>query len=112
MYSPQSMIDGLVRQVGLIRQVDPGANIIVCAGGRASLHLANLALLMGLHVRVGMEDTVWKWPHRDDLIERNVDAFRITRTMVESLGRELMTAEEFRQLCGISAGANTSAAAE
>ena len=64
MYSPQSMMDGLVRQVGLIRQVDPGANIIVCAGGRASLHLANLALLMGLHVRVGMEDTVWKWPHR------------------------------------------------
>lgn len=114
MYSPQSMIDGLVRQVGLIRQVDPGANIIVCAGGRASLHLANLALLMGLHIRVGMEDTVWKWPHRDDLIERNVDAFRIARTMVEAVGRELMSAEEFRQMCGIPsiAARGSSAAAE
>ena len=46
------------------------------AGGRASLHLATLGLLMGLHVRVGMEDTVWKWPHSDEMIQRNVDAVR------------------------------------
>jgi len=102
MYSPESMIDGLARQVGLIRKVNPEANIIVCAGGRASLHLATLALLMGLHVRVGMEDTVWKWPHSDQVIERNVDVFRLTRLIAESLGRELMTSTEFIELCGRS----------
>jgi len=35
MYSPQSMILGLTRQVELIRHVDPEAQIIVCAGGIA-----------------------------------------------------------------------------
>jgi len=102
MYSPQSMIHGLTRQVELIRHVDPEAQIIVCAGGRASLHLATLGLLMGLHVRVGMEDTVWKWPHRDDMIERNVDVFRMTRTIAETLGRELMSSAEFIELCARS----------
>ncbi|TGU55103.1 3-keto-5-aminohexanoate cleavage protein, partial [Mesorhizobium sp. M2D.F.Ca.ET.148.01.1.1] len=64
-------------------------------GGRASLHLATLGLLMGLHVRVGMEDTVWKWPHSDEKIERNVDVFNLTKTIAESLGRELMSSTEF-----------------
>lgn len=103
MYSPESMISGLVRQVGLIRDVDPGANIIVCAGGRASLHVATLALLMGLHIRVGMEDTVWTWPHSDKMIERNVDVFNLAKTICESLGRELMTSQEFAELTGGSA---------
>jgi 3-keto-5-aminohexanoate cleavage enzyme len=102
MYSPESMIHGLVRQVDLIRSVDPEAHIIVCAGGRASLHLATLGLLMGLHVRVGMEDTVWKWPHSDEMIQRNVDAFLLTKTICESLGRELMSSQEFIEMCSRS----------
>ncbi|WP_024927441.1 MULTISPECIES: 3-keto-5-aminohexanoate cleavage protein [unclassified Mesorhizobium] len=102
MYTPESMIHGLVRQVDLIRQVDPEAHIIVCAGGRASLHLATLGLLMGLHIRVGMEDTVWKWPHSDEKIERNVDVFKLARTIAESLGRELMSSTEFIEMCSRS----------
>jgi len=111
MYSPQSMIHGLMRQVDLIRHVDPHAQIIVCAGGRASLHLATLGLLMGLHVRVGMEDTVWKWPHRDDMIERNVDAFQMIRTVAENLGRELMTSAEFIEICARSGQGSANLAA-
>ena len=98
MYSPESMVDGLMRQVRLIRHVDPDAVIVVCAGGRASSHVATLALLLGLHVRIGMEDTVWKWPHRDDLIDSNAAVFAMVRTIAESLGRELMTADEYRAL--------------
>jgi uncharacterized protein (DUF849 family) len=98
MYGPESMIDGFLRIVRLIRHVDPEAVIIACAGGRASLYLANLALLMGLHVRIGSEDTVWKWPHREDRIESNAEVFKIVRTMAESLGRELMSADDFRKL--------------
>ncbi|WP_249123287.1 MULTISPECIES: 3-keto-5-aminohexanoate cleavage protein [unclassified Bradyrhizobium] len=98
MYDPQSMIDGFLRIVRLITHVDPGATILACSGGRASLYLANLALLMGLHVRVGSEDTIWKWPHRDDLITSNAEIFEIVRDMVASLGRELMSAGEFRSL--------------
>ncbi|MEN8833880.1 3-keto-5-aminohexanoate cleavage protein [Pacificibacter sp.] len=99
MYNPESMINGLVRQVDLIRQVDPDANIVVCAGGRASLHLSTLALLMGLHIRVGMEDTVWKWPHSDELIQSNLEVFQIAKTICEGLGRDLMTGAEFNKMC-------------
>jgi len=98
MYDPHSMIDGFLRIVRLIAHVDPGATIVACAGGRAGLYLANLALLMGHHVRVGSEDTVWKWPHRDELIESNAEVFEIVRGMVDGLGRELMTGDEFRDL--------------
>ncbi|MGX7704925.1 3-keto-5-aminohexanoate cleavage protein [Methylobacterium sp. Gmos1] len=105
MYSPESMVDGLMRQVRLIRHVDPEAVIMVCAGGRASLHLTTLALLLGLHVRVGMEDTVWKWPHRDDLIDSNAAMFRTVRQIAESLGRELMPGDEYRALAGAGPGA-------
>lgn len=96
MYSPEGMVDGLTRQVRLIREVDPDARIVVCAGGRASSHVATLALLLGLHIRVGMEDTVWKWPHRDDLIDTNASVFAMMRDIAISLGRELMTASEYR----------------
>jgi 3-keto-5-aminohexanoate cleavage enzyme len=96
MYNPESMIDGFLRIVRLIRHIDPKGVIIACAGGRASLYLANLSLLMGLHVRIGSEDTAWKWHHRDDRIESNAEVFRIVRAMAESLGRELMSADDFR----------------
>ncbi|NTE84564.1 3-keto-5-aminohexanoate cleavage protein [Agrobacterium tumefaciens] len=98
MYSSESMVDALMRQVRLIREVDPEAIIMVCAGGRASSHVATLALLLGLHIRVGMEDTVWKWPHRDDLIEDNASIFRMMRDVARTLGRELMSGGEYRAL--------------
>ena len=60
MYSPESMIDGLMRTVRLIKEVDPISIIMVAAAGRASTYVATLAMLMGLHVRVGLEDTIWK----------------------------------------------------
>lgn len=98
MYSSFSMVEGLLRQVRLIREIDPGANIIVCAGGRGGSHLAALAVLLGLHVRVGMEDTVWKWPHRDDLIDSNAEMFVMIRDIARNLGREVMTGSEYRTL--------------
>ncbi|MHA6729500.1 beta-keto acid cleavage family enzyme [Devosia sp. A369] len=98
MYTPNSMVDGLMRQVRLIREVDPEARIVVCAGGRASSHVATLGLLLGLHIRVGMEDTVWKWPHSDEKISRNAAAFAQMRDIALGLGRELMSGEEYRTL--------------
>lgn len=101
MHSPDMMVDGLMRIVRSIREIDPESVIGVCAAGRASIYLATLALVLGLHVRVGMEDTVWPWPHKDDLIESNVAQFRLIRGIAEALGRRVMTASEYRRLIGI-----------
>jgi 3-keto-5-aminohexanoate cleavage enzyme len=96
MHNPEQMVDGLMRMVRSIRDIDPNGFIMVTASGRASTYLATLAILIGLHVRVGMEDTIWPYPHRDDLLKSNVEHFKQVRDIAKLLGRELMTPAEYR----------------
>ena len=103
MHTPEQMVDGLMRMVRSIRAIDEDAFILVCAAGRASTYLATFAMLLGLHVRVGMEDTLWPYPHRDDIIKRNVEHFQQMRQIATLLGRELMTPAEYRQAIGLPA---------
>jgi 3-keto-5-aminohexanoate cleavage enzyme len=110
MHSPAQMVDGLMRMVRAIRDIDPESFIMVCAAGRASVYLATFAILLGVHVRVGMEDTVWRWPHRDDLIHSNVEQFQTVRGIASALGRELMTPAEYRASQGMPACAAESGA--
>ena len=100
MENPRQMVEGLQRTVGAIRDVDPDALIMVCAAGRASMHLAVLAAAMGLHIRVGMEDTYWKWPHRDDRIESNLECLRLAQGLADVLGRPVASRAEYRAMIG------------
>jgi 3-keto-5-aminohexanoate cleavage enzyme len=101
MNNPLQMVNGLLRFVSLIRDVDPDPTILVCAAGRASSYLATIAAALGLHIRVGMEDTVWRWPHRDERVESNVAALRAGLTTAELLGRSVATPAQYRQLVGL-----------
>ena len=101
MHNPRQMIEGLTRMVNSIRDVDERSIIMVCAAGRASTYLTALALIMGLHVRVGMEDSVWLWPHRDDLITSNAQHVRLAANLVQTLGRRIATQAEYRDLIGL-----------
>ncbi|MFH8657891.1 3-keto-5-aminohexanoate cleavage protein [Streptomyces afghaniensis] len=103
MENPRQMIEGLTRTVSAIRDIDPDAFIMVCAAGRASTHVATLAALMGLHIRVGMEDTYFLWPHRDDRIESNLQALRIGQQIAEVTGRPVATPAEYRAMLGLPA---------
>jgi 3-keto-5-aminohexanoate cleavage enzyme len=101
METPHQMIDGLLRFKRLIDDVDPQAKMLVCSAGRASSYLVTAAALLGLHMRVGMEDTVWQWPHRDVKLKSNVDAVRQAMTIANALGRDVATQAEFRQIMGL-----------
>lgn len=103
MRDPRQMIEGVMRMTMGIRAVDPEARIVVCAAGRPSLHLSAVAAVLGLHLRVGMEDTVWKWPHRDQKLTSNLDAFTTARDLVTSLGRRVATMDEYRDIFGLPA---------
>lgn len=103
MDNPRQMIEGLTRTVGAIKDIDPDAFIVVCAAGRASTHVATLAALMGLHIRVGMEDTYWLWPHRDDRIESNLQALQMGQMISQVVGRPVATQSEYRELMGLPA---------
>lgn len=102
MANPHQMADGLLRMSRAIQDVDPEATIMVCAAGRASLYLATMAAVLGLHVRVGMEDTIWRWPHRDDLITSNVQALEQTKLLAQALGRDVATPRRYREIMGVA----------
>ena len=101
MNSPDAMVDGFMNLRRRILEIDKDAIIQVCASGRASTYLATQAILMGHHLRVGMEDTVWKWPHKNEKIQSNARCFLEYKQLCELLGREIVTPKEYRQMMGI-----------
>lgn len=103
MHNPRQMIQGLTRIVDSILDIDPDSIISVCAAGRPSVYLVTLAMLMGLHVRLGMEDTVWRYPHRDELITSNLEQLEAVIAIAEQLGRYPMSGARYRSLLGIGA---------
>ncbi len=103
MANPRQMVDGLLRISSAIFDTDPDAVVSVCAAGRASLHLVTVAVTLGLHIRVGMEDTVWLWPHREERIPSNVRMLQMAQEMAALLGREVATHAEYRQIVGMPA---------
>jgi 3-keto-5-aminohexanoate cleavage enzyme len=102
---PRAMCQNLVYLVERIREVDPAEQpfIIVCTAGRAASYLTTLAMIMGLHVRVGTEDTMWKYPHRNDVLTSNREAVEHTFALARLLGRRPATADEYRAFMGLPA---------
>ncbi len=101
MHNPRQMVHTLMHICELIYDIDKDSIIVVCASGRASSYLAVLAMLLGLHVRVGMEDTIWEYPHRDTLISSNAANFARYKAMAELLGREVADGNAYRELIGL-----------
>ena len=102
MQSPHSMVYGFMHLYDQIMEIDPTSQIMVCASGRASIYLATLAVIMGCGaIRIGMEDTVWKWPHKNDMITNNAEQFKSAKELCHLLGRELATPNEYRRSVGL-----------
>jgi uncharacterized protein (DUF849 family) len=96
----QDMARHMFLMVDQIRQIDPTSVISVCAAGRATLYMTTLATMMGLHVRVGLEDTPWKYPNSDERLRDNLEMFGMARDMAGLLGRRPATADEYRRMIG------------
>lgn len=80
----------------------PGSVRGVCAGGRNWLPFTTLAIMLGFDmVRVGMEDSVYLYPHRDEKIKTSADAVRKVATIAQEMGREIATPAEARQIMGL-----------
>jgi 3-keto-5-aminohexanoate cleavage enzyme len=96
----QDMAQHMFLMVDQIRKIDPTSVISVCAAGRASLYMTTLATMMGLHIRVGTEDTPWKYPNSDERLESNLQMFQMAKDIAGLHGRKPATANEYRQLIG------------
>ncbi len=79
-----------------------GSTWTVSGIGRAQLPMAAHAILMGGHVRVGLEDNIY---YAKGVLARNVELVRRVVRLAEELGRPVATPEEAREILGLAARA-------
>ena len=57
-----------------------------------------------------MEDVLYKYPHKNDVLETTAEAVREAIELGRTLGKEPMTAKEFRKLAGLKSRKSAGAA--
>lgn len=95
------MVKGLLYLVEVIKDISEDSFIMVSEGGRAATYLTCFAMLLGLHVRVGMEDVLYKWPHKKVMVKSNAELVEEAVTIARALGRRPATSDEYRKMIGI-----------
>lgn len=97
-WMPVEMISGLEQT----RQRFPDDTVIgVCSGGRNWLPITMEAIMRGGdYVRVGVEDCYWMYPHRDEVLQENIDCVNKILDFCELVGRPVATPQA-RDILGI-----------
>lgn len=76
----------------------------VLGAGRHQMNLAALAAAQGGHVRVGLEDSLWAGPGVPAM--SNAQQVTMARTLVETLGRQVATPDEAREILALKGAEN------
>ncbi len=71
----------------------------VLGAGSAQMRVAAMAASMGGNIRVGLEDSLWAGPGR--LAKSNAEQVVIARRLVESLGMEVATPDDAREILAL-----------
>jgi 3-keto-5-aminohexanoate cleavage enzyme len=99
---PDSMFQCVSFVVRELKKIDPDCAIMIDMAGRAGLFLVAAAISLGLiGARVGMEDALYMYPHKDEVIQNNAIVVRNAVALVEALGRKVGTADDYRKYVGI-----------
>jgi 3-keto-5-aminohexanoate cleavage enzyme len=82
----------------------PDDTVWLCSGiGPFQLPMTTLALLLGGHVRVGLEDNIYY--RRGELARGNAQLVERAVRLARELGREVATPQQARETLGLSAPA-------
>ncbi|PWI57955.1 3-keto-5-aminohexanoate cleavage protein [Sulfoacidibacillus thermotolerans] len=87
----------------MIATLPQGSTWTAAGVGRAQLPITTAAILLGGHVRVGLEDNIYYTKGR--LAESSAQLVARVVRIAQELGRELATPDEARQIVGISSRA-------
>lgn len=74
--------------------------------GAAQMRIAAQAASMGANVRVGLEDSLWAGPGK--LAKSNAEQVRTARQLIESLGMDVATPDEAREILELKGADNVS----
>ena len=93
---------GVLDNISQYLALPPDSAWGIIAGGRNYMPIQAAFICMGCDfVRVGMEDMVYKYPHRDDKIVSCEDEVKRTVQICEALGRPVATPAQARRIIGI-----------
>ncbi|UCE51559.1 MAG: 3-keto-5-aminohexanoate cleavage protein [Desulfobacterales bacterium] len=88
--------------MGMINMMPQDTVVGASIGGRNWLPITVFAIMLGADfVRVGMEDHLWVYPHKDEKIRSCADMTRKISTIARELGRDIGTPDEARSLLKI-----------
>jgi len=74
----------------------------VYSGGRNWMLTTMTAIMAGIDlIRVGIEDCYWMYPHRDEVIQKNMDSVNKIIEFCNLIGREVANASKAREIMGI-----------
>ncbi|MBK8058873.1 MAG: 3-keto-5-aminohexanoate cleavage protein, partial [Gemmatimonadetes bacterium] len=86
--------------LNLVREFPDGA-MWLCSGiGPHQLPMTTLAIILGGHVRVGLEDNIYY--RRGELVKSNAQLVERTVRLAHELGREVATPAQARAMLGLS----------
>lgn len=93
----------LMSSIQQTKQRFPDDTIIgVYSGYRNWMPVTMMAILAGVDmVRIGIEDVYYMYPHKDEVIQRNIDCIRKITEFCDNIGREMASPEQARELLGM-----------
>jgi 3-keto-5-aminohexanoate cleavage enzyme len=84
----------------MARQLPPDATFTVAGMGKTQVDMTTLAILLGGHVRVGLEDSIY---YAKGKVAPNEEFVTRARRLAETLNREVATPDQARQILGLRA---------
>ncbi len=87
--------------IGLVNELPEKADFAVAGLGPYQLPMSMMAIILGGHVRVGMEDNVYY--KRGRLLKGNGEAVERVVRMATDMNREIATPQQAREMLGFSA---------
>ncbi|MFC1938130.1 3-keto-5-aminohexanoate cleavage protein [Chloroflexota bacterium] len=99
---PGSFLNAIAN-LDIVKKTFPNAIYGWRSGGRNWLPLLIMGVMLGVDiVQVGIEDAYWRWPHRDEIIQKNSECVKWAVEIANILGRRVVTdPNEARKICGI-----------
>lgn len=93
---------GHINLMTMMQMVPEGSAVGATIGGRNWLPLTIEAIMLGVDcVRVGMEDAVFMYPHKEEKIRDCASVVKKIAAIARELGRDIATPSEAKQILGL-----------
>ena len=95
--------DGIEHLMRMRRSLPKDSVVQAICGGRNKMAMITASIITGVDmVRIGMEDGIYKYPHKDDLITSCAEQVQAVVNICKELGRPIATPEQARKILGLA----------